>query len=144
MRVSKSRNCIFTKQQWNRNKDWSSNLLWTAFWKKCPPAIRFRWMLMVAKFILRLMKHGWSRSQFRRKDLLALVRTWHSDFYLTVSSCASFIFIYPRLSPLLVSLPSSLLSLVLLLSLLLLSLIPAPSSRYFFFFSLSLIVTAVL
>lgn len=69
------------------------------FEKKCPPfAIRFRWMLMVAKFILRLMKHGWSRSQFRRKDLLASVRTWHSGFYLTVSSCASFIFIYPRLT----------------------------------------------
>lgn len=28
------------------------------------------------------------------------VRTWHSGFYLTVSSSASFIFIHPRLSPL--------------------------------------------
>lgn len=32
----------------------------------------------------------------------ALARTWRSGFYLTVSSSASFIFIHPRLSPLLV------------------------------------------
>lgn len=52
----------------------------------------------------------------------APARTWHSGLYLTVSSSASFIFIHPRLSPLLAVLH------------LLLVLHPAGSSRPAFFF----------
>lgn len=52
----------------------------------------------------------------------ALARTWHSGFYLTVSSSASFIFIHPRLSPLLV-----------VLHLLLCFLPPVALSSFFFY-----------